>query len=110
MEWLKTQIVLAPKLAHAVGRGLFVLGGLLVIAGLIGRAGMLAINQVRDLGRLPAFQNIAEAYPSLPLWWVPEGWFGYGTAAVLALVGVYVVIAANAVLKVVGGGRRRRHG
>jgi hypothetical protein len=110
MEWLKTQILTAPKLAHLVGRGLFSFGGFLVVTGLIGRACMLAVNYTRELGKLPAFYGLVDGYPTIPLWWVPEGTFGYVFAAVLSVAGIYVVLVANTVLKMSGAGRRRRHG
>jgi hypothetical protein len=110
MEWLKIQIFKAPKAAHLVGRGFFSLGGFLLIAGLIGQAGMLAINATRKLSKLGPLAGLTEAYPTLPLWWVPEGPIGYAAAAALAAAGIYVALLAGTILKATGGRGSRRYG
>jgi hypothetical protein len=81
------------------GQALFGLGGLLIIVGLIGRAGMLAVNAVRAKGKLPALGGLRDAYPTLPVWFVPESAFGYIVAGLLAALGIYVVLTAKTMLK-----------
>jgi len=108
MEWLNTRIAGAPKLVRMIGQATFVVFGLLIVLGLIGRAGMLAINITRGKAHLPALRGLAEAYPLYSLWFVPESALGYILAAVLAAFGIYLVLAAKAVLKVLDPRSRRR--
>lgn len=105
-----TWIVANPKLAHSIGKGLFSVGGILIICGLIGRAGMLAINQTRNLGKLPALRGLSEAYPMYPLWWVPEGVLGFLVALVLVGAGLSLALTAKKRLKATTNptGRRNR--
>jgi hypothetical protein len=95
MQW----IVQNPKLARMVGQGIFSVGGFIMLCGLMGRAAMLAINQTRSLGKLPPYNGLSEAYPTLPLWWVPEHFLGYTLAAALAIGGLYVALTAKSLLK-----------
>jgi hypothetical protein len=107
MTWIATQ----PKLAHLLGKALFFVGGLLIICGLIGRAGMIAINHTRNLGKLPALSGLSSAYPMYTLWWVPETFLGYAVAAVIAAAGLYLALTAKRLLKAMNprGQRRRRN-
>lgn len=108
MEWLQTRIAQSPKAAQIIGHALFGVGGLLIVAGLIARAGLLAINTARARGNLPTFPSVGEAYPNYPLWFVPEGPFGYIIAAVLAGLGIYIALSAKSLLKSMRGVRQRR--
>lgn len=108
MEWLKTRIAQSPKLAQMLGQGIFGIGGFLIVAGLIARAGLLAINTTRAKANLPTFRGVGEAYPNYPLWFVPEGVFGYVFAALLAGLGIYLALSAKAILKALNPGGHRR--
>jgi hypothetical protein len=88
-----------PKLARMVGQGLFSVGGFIFVCGLIGRAAMLVINQTRSLGKMPPYNGLSEAYPTLPLWWIPERFLGYVVAGVVAVGGLYIALTARSVLK-----------
>ena len=104
MQW----IFMHPKLARLVGQVLFSIGGLVFICGLIGRAGMLAINQTRNLGKLPPLNGLSEAYPMYSLWWVPESFLGYAVAVILAGAGLYLALTAKTLLKAMNPSGRRR--
>jgi hypothetical protein len=95
MRWITN----SPKLARAIGQGLFSVGGLIVICGFIGRAGMVALNHARAFAKVPPYAGLAEAYPMYPLWWVPEHIVGYVIPGLAAALGIYVALAAKAVLK-----------
>jgi hypothetical protein len=99
MDWLRTQIAAAPKLALLFGQTLFGLGGLLIVSGLIGRVATTAINSTRSLGKLPPLSALREAYPTYALWWVPEAFVGYVVPLLLAAVGIYVAFTAKRLLK-----------
>lgn len=79
------------------GKGLFLTGSGLVLAGLIFRVGPIAINSVTRLtGRATTEpQMLADMYPTIPTWWVPETGLGYTFAAVLICVGLGVVFVGS---------------
>lgn len=110
MEWLKTQILTAPKFVHWAARGLLSLGSFLLVAGLIGRACMLAVNNTREWGKLPPLDGLRDVYPALPMWWVPEGALGYVFSALAVVAGIYLVLVSSRVLNMMGGSRWRRYG
>jgi hypothetical protein len=105
---LKAQILQRPKLAHLVGRGLFSLGGLLIVLGLIGRVAKTGVNTIRERGNLPSFSTLAELYPTLPVWFVPEGPLGFILAALFAALGVYLALQARVILRLTAPSRRKR--
>lgn len=109
MEWLKTRVVAAPKLALLVGQALFALGAFLIVSGMIGRVASAAINATRRLNKLPPLAGLREAYPTYILWWVPETVLGYMLPALLATAGIYVALTAKRFLKArrATSGRRR---
>jgi hypothetical protein len=110
MDWLKTQIAAAPKLALLFGQALFGLGSLLIVSGLIGRVATAAINSTRNHSKLPPLSALRDAYPTYTLWWVPETVVGYVLPALLAAAGIYVGVTAKGLLKAQRGksSRRRR--
>jgi hypothetical protein len=95
MRWITRN----PKLARLLGQALFSVGGFVVICGVIGRAGMTALNSARAIGKMTPYAGLAEAYPMYPLWWVPEHIVGYVIPGLAAALGIYVALAAKAVLK-----------
>jgi hypothetical protein len=99
MDWLRTQIAAAPKLALLLGQALFGFGGLLIVSGLIGRVATTAINSTRSLSKLPPLTALREAYPTYALWWVPETSVGYVMPVLLAAAGIYLALTAKQLLK-----------
>jgi|SRR5438105_13329033 len=95
MRWIYAQ----PKLTRMVGQALFSVGGFVIVCGLVASAGMTALNQGRSIGKMPSFTGLAEAYPTYPLWWVPEHFIGYAVAALIAGLGIYLAITAKSALK-----------
>jgi hypothetical protein len=88
-----------PKLAQLLGRALFSVGALFVVCGMIGRVALTAINSTRGLGKLPSLSGLAEAYPTYPLWCVPERIIGYAIPVAVACFGAYVALTAKAARK-----------
>jgi hypothetical protein len=108
MEPLKTRIAHSPKLALVVGKALFCLGGALIALGLFGRAGLYAVNTIRIRGSQAVYQQLSEAYPSYPVWFIPEGVFGFAVALLVAATGAYVGFTAKGVLDAIRPAKRRR--
>lgn len=70
------------------GKGLLFTGAGLAFIGLIFRVGPIALGGVSRLtGKATEPLMLAEMYPTIPTWWVPETGWGYTFAAVLICVG-----------------------
>lgn len=95
MQWLRSLIARAPKRATAIGKALFLAGGVLVLAALFGRIGLVAVNGERAQAGLSTLHTLAEAYPQYPTWFVPEGPVGFAVAALLVLAGMVVIQLAE---------------
>lgn len=86
-EWLFGLMLMNPRAFRAVGRGLLNLGGFLLLFGWQGHRVLALID--RRLGRVgqDAPDSLAQLYPTLPTWWIPETWIGYSLAVLLIVVG-----------------------
>lgn len=99
IEWIYAQIIRDPVAVRWVGRLLISIGGGLVILGL--RAEWLLSKVMRRFARvnLEGPQTLAEMYPTLWTWWIPETVFGYQVAVFLLVVGLALTQLAKSVLK-----------
>lgn len=99
IEWIYAQIITHPAAVRWVGRLLFSIGGGLVILGL--RAEWLISKVMRRFARanLEGPQTLAEMYPTLWTWWIPETVFGYQVAVFLLVVGLALTQLAKSVPK-----------
>lgn len=99
IEWIYMQILRDPAAARWVGRVLISIGGGLVILGL--RADWLLSKVTRRFARvnLEGPQTLAEMYPTLWTWWIPETVFGYQVAVLFLVLGIGLAQLAKATLK-----------
>jgi hypothetical protein len=88
-------IAQSPRRAIVLGKAALVLGGTLVIAAWFGRTGLITANAARTKDGLPPWDRLAQAYPALPTWLVPEGPWGYTVCAALVLAGMVLVVQAE---------------
>jgi hypothetical protein len=89
-----------PSRIVSLGSGTFSLGSGLIIAGLIGAVGTTAINRLPTLAHSPVdTKTLAEIYPDLPTWWIPESSIGFFLSFVLAMIGVVVALHGKQVSK-----------
>ena len=88
-EYLPEFLLSEPDLMVALGRGLTRGGGFWLIVGAIGHGATTAISVVQSMGhKAVVAHTIAELYPSLPTWWVPESIVGCLPAVLLVGAGV----------------------
>ena len=96
MTWLFIQMIDRPQTVVFWGRLLVTVGGLASIAGLWGQVGVKAASALSHLGSAsPSTRTLAELYPTLPTWWIPESAFGYALAIGLAAFGIWLVTATK---------------
>ena len=87
-----------PGRITSLGRLIFQIGSFLLIAGAIGRVATGTINILPTLARqAETSKTLADIYPSLPLWWVPETWFGAAAAGLLIVGGICLNIRGKQV-------------
>jgi hypothetical protein len=66
------------------------IGMALICCGLIARLLMIMIPTSAKGGLKPPLKNLDTLLPYVPTWWIPETWFGYFGAAMIALTGLIV--------------------
>ena len=71
----------------------------LIVAGIFFSAGLEAIDVMLRSGGVMAGgpDTLAEAYPGIPTWFIPEGPFGFIIAVVLVACGLYAAYIARKV-------------
>ncbi|AGU51515.1 hypothetical protein VAPA_1c44420 [Variovorax paradoxus B4] len=96
MTWLFIQMIDRPKTVMFWGRLFVNVGGLACIAGLWGQLAVKATSELSHPGPAsPPTRTLAELYPSLPIWWIPESAFGYALAIGVAALGIWLVTATK---------------
>lgn len=91
-EYLPEFLLSEPDRMVAIGRGMIRGGGFWLVVGAIGHFATTAMSVVQSMGHQAAVEHaLAELYPSLPTWWVPESIVGCLPAALLIGAGVTLV-------------------
>lgn len=89
---MSLELFYKPAPLIGVGRALMALATVLGAAGLYGQVAVRAANVMQATGSAAPSRTLAEMYPHLPTWWVPESI----PAAILVIaiygVGVWAVI------------------
>lgn len=96
MTWLFIQMIDRPQTVMFWGRLMVNVGGLALIAGLWGQVAVKttsALSHPRPAS--PPTHTLAELYPSLPIWWIPESVFGYALAIGGVALGIWLVTATK---------------
>ncbi|MCY1206183.1 hypothetical protein D9M68_209940 [compost metagenome] len=85
-----------PRRLMNVGRAILNCSGFLVVAGLCGALATTATSVVVGMASKarPAV-DLADVFPNLPVWWVPETVVGYGFALCCGLIGVWLIQAGR---------------
>ncbi len=99
IDWLFGLILKNPTAVRWVGRMLFSIGGVLVLCGL--RADWLLSKVARRMARanVEGPQTLADMFPTLWTWWIPETLLGYQIAAFCLVAGFTMAQLAKHVLK-----------
>lgn len=93
LEQLQNYFYSEPGRITEPGKLLARFGAFLLLVGAIGRFATGTINILPTLAQHPpATKNLADIYPTLPLWWVPESWIGVITSMLIIAVGTCVAL------------------
>lgn len=93
LERLTDYLYSEPGRIAGFGKLLALCGAFLLVLGAIGRLATGAINILPTLAQqLQTTKNLADIYPTLPLWWVPETLLGGALSVFLIAVGMCVFL------------------
>lgn len=87
-EWLLGVILAEPKLFRSIGRGLAGAGAWMIAIGLFAHNILDVLGRLQGRVGLRGPASLAEMYPTLPTWWIPETWLGYTLAVSLMVAGI----------------------
>lgn len=94
MERLLTYLVEEPGRVTSIGRSIVLASCALLVASAIGNFATKAANIALSIGgRSEQQKTLADVYPGLPLWWVPES--NAGVVASILGIGIGYIIVMN---------------
>ncbi len=80
-----------PGRIAQLGRWMVLTGAFLIVAGAIGQVMVRTANAFSVLAKqTESTKVLADIYPTLPLWWVPESWFGIFFSVAVIAIGIAV--------------------
>lgn len=87
-----------PGRLSALGRALFQVSAMILLIGVCGRIAITAASAIRAMAvNVPPDTTLSMLYPSLPTWWVPEGFLGYFACVLTAVLGLTLVHMGKAI-------------
>jgi hypothetical protein len=93
LERLQDYFYSEPGRITGPGKLLVLLGCFLLLVGAIGRLATGAINMLPTLAQQnQTTKALADIYPTLPVWWVPESMVGAALSLLAIAVGAYVFL------------------
>ena len=102
-EMLIEFFVARPSRLSAMGRAAFHLSGIVLLVGLCGRIATVGVSAIQGMGGAKPYEaSLALLYPSLPTWWVPESFLGYGACVLVAVLGLLLVQMGKAIDRAIG--------
>jgi hypothetical protein len=106
LERLEDYFLTEPERLIGLGRALVYLGGMLIMFGLVGHVATSAANGIGIIGgHADTVKTLADIYPSLPTWWVPESIIGALPAIVTSALGIWLTLTGKRLRRLIG--RRR---
>jgi hypothetical protein len=79
-----------PRRVVRWGFCMSLIGMFLLSCGLVGELLMIVTPSGAKGGIKPPLRNLDTLLPYFPTWWIPESWFGYFAAAMIAITGLIV--------------------
>lgn len=102
-EMLIEFFVARPGRLSATGRAVVQLSGIILLVGFCGRIATVGVSAIQGMdGAKPSETSLALLYPSLPTWWVPESFLGYGSCVLVAALGLTLVQMGKAIDRAIG--------
>lgn len=93
LEYLQDYFYSEPGRITEPGKFLTLFGAFLLLAGAIGHRVTATINVLPMVAQQPpTTKTLADVYPMLPLWWVPESWLGLATSVFFIMIGMCIAL------------------
>lgn len=92
-----------PRRIKSIGRLLIISGMFITIAGLLGNLATSTTDMILNMGSPAPTQvkTLAEIYPTLPTWWIPESFIGSVPAVLFIVLGLWLTAMANQLIRVI---------
>jgi hypothetical protein len=85
-----------PRRLESLGSTLASIGAAVILVGLFGHLAVVATGAVGGLaGHSNTVNSLAQIYPSLPTWWIPEGIVGGLPALFLVAAGIWLNVTGK---------------
>lgn len=106
LERLENYFLTEPERLIGLGSAFAFMGIWLILFGFVGNVATSAINGIGIIGgHAGATKTLADIYPSLPTWWVPETIVGALTAVVLMSIGIWFNLEGKRIRRFMGNYR-----
>lgn len=91
LERIEDYFLTEPERLIQLGSALAFLGGWLILFALGGHVATSAVNAIGNIGgHFGTLKTLADIYPSIPTWWVPESNIGILTAIIITVAGLWI--------------------
>ena len=102
MDELLGYFVEEPRRLVSMGRAALTTGMMVIAIGLVGLVAATGVSAVKSLGKASTVTapTLAQIYPNLWTWWVPETLIGAVPALVLAGVGIWLSMTGRKLLRI----------
>ena len=92
LEQITFFFISKPKRMIFVGELLFKAGAAIIVLAFLANVGTSAIEHIGGLTGQPATaKSLAEIYPTLPTWWIPESFVGGIPAIFMVITGLWLI-------------------
>lgn len=98
MEWVWTLMIEKPRAVAGWSRAFFNAGWIVAVAGLYGQVAPRVTDLSATFGSKAAGKSpaaLADLYPAIPTWWIPESALGFARCAVAAMLGLWLIVTAK---------------
>lgn len=102
-ERLESYFFSEPERLIGLGRALLTFGGWLIICALYGQVVTSVANGIGHFGgHAVEVKTLADIYPSIPTWWVPESIICALPAIALMFIGIWLSIEGKRIRRFIG--------
>lgn len=100
LEQITFFFISKPKRMIFVGELLFKAGAAIIVLAFLANVGTSAIEHIGGLTGQPATaKSLAEIYPTLPTWWIPESFVGAIPAIFMVITGLWLIVSGRQINK-----------
>lgn len=96
LEQITYFFISRPKWMIFLGEILVKAGAALIVLALLANVGTSATEYISSLNGQPSIaKSLAEIYPTLPTWWIPESFVGSIPAIFMVITGLWLIASGK---------------